>query len=103
MSKEALDFLDEIIGEDFTFGSMIKNIRLTDYDNMTQKDFASMLQLSIGRLSDIENDRKPTSIKKAIELAKQLEQSKRFFVATVIQDMLNNNKLNYRVDLQTAN
>ena len=102
MSKEALNFLDEIIGEQFTFGVMIKNIRLTDYEDMTQKKFASMLGLSVGRLSDIENDRKPTSIKKAIELANQLGQSKRFFVATVLQDMLNNNNLNYKIDLEIA-
>jgi transcriptional regulator with XRE-family HTH domain len=102
MSREANKILDEIIGERFTFGLMIKNIRLTDYEGMTQKEFASMLGLSVTRLSDIENDRKPTSIKKALELANQLGQSKRFFVATVFQDMLNTNNLNYNVDLEIA-
>lgn len=102
MSKEALNFLDEVIGEEFTFGSMIRNIRLTDYEGMTQKEFANILGLSVTRLSDIENDRKPTSITKAIELANKLEQSKRFFVATVFQDMLNNNNLNYKIDLEMA-
>ena len=89
MSREANKILDEIIGERFTFGLMIKNIRLTEFEEMTQKEFASMLGLSATRLSDIENDRKPISIKKAIELANQLGQSKRFFIATIFQDMLN--------------
>ena len=102
MSKEALKFLDEVIGEEFTFGTMIRNIRLTDYESMTQKEFANILGLSVTRLSDIENDRKPTSITKAIELANKLGQSKRFFVATVFQDMLNNNNLNYKIDLEIA-
>jgi transcriptional regulator with XRE-family HTH domain len=102
MSREANKILDEIIGERFTFGLMIKNIRLTEFEEMTQKEFASMLGLSATRLSDIENDRKPTSIKKAIELANQLGQSKRFFIATIFQDMLNTNHLNYNVDLEIA-
>jgi transcriptional regulator with XRE-family HTH domain len=102
MSREANKILDEIIGERFTFGLMIKNIRLTEFEEMTQKEFASMLGLSATRLSDIENDRKPISIKKAIELANQLGQSKRFFIATIFQDMLNTNHLNYNVDLEIA-
>ena len=57
MSREANKILDEIIGERFTFGLMIKNIRLTEFEEMTQKEFASMLGLSATRLSDIENDR----------------------------------------------
>ncbi len=102
MSKEALNFLDEVIGEECTFERMIRNIRLTDYEGITQKEFAEMLRISVTRLSDIENDRKPTSIKKAIELANQLEQSKRFFVATTLQDMINNHNLNYKIGLEMA-
>ena len=102
MSRDANKVLNEIIGEPLTFGLMIKNIRLTDYEGMTQKEFANMLGLSVTRLSDIENDRKPTSIKKAIELANQLGQSKRFFIATIFQDMLNTHHLNYNVDLIMA-
>ena len=49
---------------------MIKNIRLTEYDNMTQQSFADeVLHLSKTRLSDIENNRKLVSISKAIEFA----------------------------------
>ena len=102
MSKDAIKVLDSIIGEPFTFGMLIKNIRLTDYEGMTQKQFAEMIGLSVTRLSDIENDRKPTSIKKGIELAKKLGQSKKYFVATILQDMVNNNHLNYKIDLVTV-
>lgn len=102
MSKDAEKVLNEIIHEPFTFGFLIKSIRETEYDDMTQQKFAEFLGISKSRLSDIENNRYTISIKKAIELAIKLEQSKRFFVATTLQDMLNNNNLNYKIGLEMA-
>lgn len=49
MSKDAIKILDSIIDETFTFGMLIKNIRLTDYEGMTQREFAEMLGLSVTR------------------------------------------------------
>jgi transcriptional regulator with XRE-family HTH domain len=102
MSKDAEKVLNEIIDEPFTFGFLIKSIRETEYDDMTQHKFAEFLGISKSRLSDIENNRYTISIKKAIELAIKLEQSKRFFVATTLQDMLNKNNLNYKIGLEMA-
>ena len=102
MSKDAEKVLNKYMDEPFSFGFLIKTIRETEYENMTQQKFADFLGISKSRLSDIENNRYNVSIKKAIELAIKLEQSKRFFVATAIQDMLVDNHLNYKVDLITV-
>ncbi|MCF6768523.1 helix-turn-helix domain-containing protein [Thiotrichales bacterium 19S11-10] len=103
MNVSASKFLDDLVPEPTTFGSLIKNIRLTEYDNMTQPEFAEkILGISKTRLSDIENNRKPTSIKKAVELAVTLGQSKRYFVLIIMQDMLRNNHLNYKISLDNA-
>ncbi|WP_119344537.1 helix-turn-helix transcriptional regulator [Facilibium subflavum] len=102
MSKNvrAIDFLDAHINQPLTFGALIKNIRLTEYENMTQHTFASeVLGISKTRLSDIENDRKGVTIGKAIELAKILGQNKRFFVTIVMQDMLRKNNLDYSINI----
>ena len=100
----AVDFLSEKLNEPLTFGGMIKNIRLTEYDNMTQEKFADeILHLSKTRLSDIENNRKLVSIAKAIEFAKILRQSKRFFVMVAMQDMLRQNDLDYSIKLDDNN
>ncbi|GGG04739.1 MULTISPECIES: helix-turn-helix domain-containing protein [Cysteiniphilum] len=101
---KAINFLNEQLNEPLTFGGMIKNIRLTEYENMTQQRFADeVLHLSKTRLSDIENNRKLVSISKAIEFAKILGQSKRFFVTVAIQDMLKQNNLDYSIKLDNEN
>ena len=99
MSKDALMVLDDFIQEPLTFGEMIKTIRQTEYDNMTQQAFADLIGISKSRLSDVENNRKLISIAKAIELANKLGQSKRFFVMVVIQDMLAKNHLDYTIQI----
>ena len=103
-NTNAVDFLNKTLSEPLTFGGIIKNIRLTEYDNMTQQKFADdVLHLSKTRLSDIENNRKLVSISKAIELARKLSQSKRFFVTVAMQDMLNKNNLEYSIKLEENN
>ena len=102
MSKDALMVLDDFIQEPLTFGEMIKTIRQTEYENMTQQAFAELIGISKSRLSDIENNRKLISITKAIEMANKLGQSKRFFVMVAMQDMLSRNNLNYRVEINPA-
>ncbi|MCF6766657.1 helix-turn-helix domain-containing protein [Thiotrichales bacterium 19S3-7] len=103
MNVKAAKFLDDLVSEPITFGALIKNIRATEYENMTQQEFAEdVLKISKSRLSDIENNRKPTSIKKAVEIANTLGHSKRYFVLIVMQDMLRNNHLNYKISLDNA-
>jgi plasmid maintenance system antidote protein VapI len=102
MNKDASMVLDDFIQEPLTFGEMIKTIRQTEYENMTQQAFAELIGISKSRLSDIENNRKLISITKAIEMANKLGQSKRFFVMIAMQDMLSRNNLNYRVEINPA-
>jgi len=101
MNVRAINALDNILNEELTFGSMIKNIRETEYEGMTQIAFSEkVLGLSKSRLSDIENDRKMISIPKAIEFAGKLNQSKRFFVTIAMQDMVKKSNLDYVVRLE---
>ena len=99
MSKSADKILSKVVDKDFTFGFLIKAIRETEYEDMTQQKFSEFLGVSKTRLSDIENDRYNVSIKSSINLATKLNQSKRFFVATALQDMVTSNNLDYTVDL----
>ena len=100
----AINFLNDHLHEPLTFGALIKNIRVTEYDNMTQQVFAdNILRISKTRLSDIENDRKGITVAKAIDFANTLGQSKRFFVTVVIQDMLRKNNLNYSIKIDDGN
>jgi transcriptional regulator with XRE-family HTH domain len=100
-SVEALEWLNSLVTEEFNFGNLIKNIRKTEYEDMTQREFAEkVLGVSATHLSGIEHNRKPVSLKKAIQFAIKLKQSKRFFVAIVIQDMLKQNDLEYEFTLE---
>ena len=40
MNVRAINALDNILNEELTFGSMIKNIRETEYEGMTQIAFS---------------------------------------------------------------
>lgn len=101
MNTRAIQALDTMLNEELTFGAMIKNIRETEYEGMTQDAFSdNVLGLSKSRLSDIENNRKAISIPKAIEFANKLRQSKRFFVTIALQDMIKKSDLDYVVKLE---
>lgn len=100
MNVDAGKFMDELLGERLSLGETIQTIRLTEYESLKQKEFADLLGVSKSYLCDLENNRKPVSIKKALDLANKLGQSKRFFVTLAVDDILQKNNLNYKIKLE---
>ena len=70
INKSLIERLDKITGSEESLGRMIKNIR--QCEGMKQKEFASILGITVSYLSDLENDRRVVSAKKAYEYAEKL-------------------------------
>lgn len=79
--------LDEIIGAPLTLGSMLNSIRVCE--DMTLKQFAALLGVSLSYLSDVEHGRKLVSPKKAFEYAEKLGYPPADFVRYALQDEAN--------------
>jgi transcriptional regulator with XRE-family HTH domain len=87
-TKNLVERLDKITGYDESLGKTIKTIRLCD--EMKQREFASLLGVTVSYLSDLEHGRKIVSAKKAYEYAKKLGYSTKEFVRLALQDEANN-------------
>lgn len=99
-SREALDFLESLIGKKPSFGDHLLAIR--QGEEMTQAAFAKQLGVSRHYLCDIEHSRRYASPKAAAEFAVKLGYSSKQFVRLCLQDMLNRDGLNLLVDIQSA-
>ena len=99
-SKNALDYLESLIGKKPTFGDHLLAIR--QGEEMTQVDFAKQLGVSRHYLCDIEHNRRYVSPKAAAEFAEKLGFSSKQFVRLCLQDMLNRDGLALLVDIQNA-
>ncbi len=86
-TKNLADKLDSLIGTPQTLGSVISSIRLCD--EMTLKQFAEVLGVSVSYLSDIEHNRKLVSPKKAFEYATKLGYPTTDFIRYALQDEAN--------------
>ena len=87
ITKSLAKYLDEQIGKPLTLGDSINAIRLCD--ELTLKEFAEKLGISVSYLSDIEHGRKFVSPKKACEYAEKLGYSITEFVRLALQDEAN--------------
>lgn len=99
-SSKAMHLLEKLTGGRLTLGEAIRAIRLSD--DIKQVDFAKKLGVTKSYLSDLENDRKEVSPKKAAEFARILKNSEKQFVRLAIQDMLERQGLYYEVRLEAA-
>ncbi len=86
-TKNLVERLNQLTGADESLGKTIKTIRLCD--EMTQKQFADILGVTVSYLSDLENGRKIASPKKAYEYAETLGYSAKEFVRLALQDETN--------------
>lgn len=86
-TNNLVDRLDQINGKDESLGKSLKAIRLGE--EMTQKEFATILGVTVSYLSDLEHGRKVTSPKKAYEYAEKLGYSTKEFVRLALQDEAN--------------
>jgi transcriptional regulator with XRE-family HTH domain len=99
-SKEALTYLESLIGKKPTFGDHLLAIRQSE--EITQADFAKQLGVSRHYLCDIEHNRRYVSPKAAADFADKLGYSKKQFVRLCLQDMLNREGLELLVDIENA-
>lgn len=99
-SKDALDFLESLIGKRLSFGDHLHAIRQSE--EMTQVAFAKQLGVSRHYLCDIEHNRRYVSPKAAADFAEKLGYSKKQFVRLCLQDMLNRDGLALLVDLENV-
>ncbi|MDF1756688.1 MAG: helix-turn-helix transcriptional regulator [Legionellaceae bacterium] len=100
MITETMNTLNKITGGRLTFGKMLKSIRLCDEIN--QGEFAKLLKVTQSYLSDLENNRKEISPKKAAEFARILGHSEKQFIRLAIQDSLERQGLHYAIDVSDA-
>lgn len=99
-SKEALDYLESLIGKKPTLGDYLLAIR--QGEELSQVDFARQLGISRQNLCDMEHNRRFISPKVAADFAEKLGYSSRQFVRLCLQDLLNRDGLSLLVDVQDA-
>lgn len=99
-SKNALKYLESIIGKKPTLGDYLLAIR--QGEESSQVDFSKQLGISRQNLCDIEHNRRFISPKMAAEFAEKLGYSARQFVRLCLQDLLNRDGLALLVDVQDA-
>lgn len=83
-----------------TVGEFLRSWRLSE--GLSQKDFASKLQISAANLCDIEKGRKGISVDKAHEIAKVIGYSPQVLVKMVLQEQVKSAGLKYSVDVNPA-
>lgn len=98
--SHAVKLLDELIGQEKTFGRMLEGFRKAD--GSTQADFAKKLKISKQHLCDIEKGRKFVSPERAAKFAAILGHSVKGFVALALQDIVTRSVLPYRVRLEVT-
>ncbi len=99
-SKEALNYLESLIGKKPTLGDYLLAIR--QGEELSQVLFARQLGISRQNLCDIEHNRRFVSPKMAAEFADKLGYSSKQFVRLCLQDLLNRDGLYLLVDIQDA-
>ncbi len=99
-SKEALDYLESLIGKRPTLGEYLLAIR--QGEELSQSEFAKQLGIPQQNLCDIEHNRRFISPKMAAEFADKLGYQKKQLVRLCLQDLLNRDGLDLLVDVKNA-
>ena len=99
-SVDAAAFLESLSGAPLTFGRYLRSLRLCD--ELTQTQMSATLGISKANLSDIENNRRPVSPRRAAAWAEKLGYHPAAFVQLVIQDQLDRAGLSLRVSVEAA-
>lgn len=99
-TSDASEFLKALVGSKLTLGNLLLAIRQAD--DMSQVEFASLLDVSRQYLCDMEHGRRLVSPKAAATFAKKLGYSQQQFVRLCLQDLIDRGKLNLIVDIRDA-
>ena len=97
---DALDFLDELIGEAETFGAYLEAVRKGE--ELSQTELAAKLGISRSHLCDIEKGRKLVAPERAARFAEILGYLPASFVQLALQDLLDRAKLAMQVNVTAA-
>lgn len=92
-----MSFLDSLVGEALTLGSLLQTIRETD--ELSQAELAARLGVSKSHLCDIEKGRKAVSPERASRFALELGYSEEQFVRLALQQMIEAAGLDFQVGL----
>lgn len=99
MTKTTLEKLEKLTGTKLTLGKLLWAIRQAD--EISQVDFADMLEISKQHLCDIEHDRKSVGPKLAARYAEKLGFSEEQFIRLSLQDLVDREKLNVHIEITT--
>jgi transcriptional regulator with XRE-family HTH domain len=99
-NKNLIKKLESIAGEHLSLANLMKAIRLGE--EMTQKDFSSILGISKQYLCDIEKGRKLISPKLAAAYANKLGYSEAQFIRLCLQDILERDGFHMIVSVEAA-
>jgi plasmid maintenance system antidote protein VapI len=97
-TDRTLRVLEKMIGYKPTIGTMLRSIR--ESEEMTQTDFAKLLRIPSQKLCDIEKGRRFISPLTAARFAKRLGDSPEYFVIRCLQEELDRNKIDVRLDIK---
>ena len=98
--SDAMRFLDDLIGEPLTFGSMLESIR--EADGYSLATMAKKLGVARGHVCDIEKGRRGVSPERAAKWAKKLGYPIALFVQLALQAQLDEAGIKMRVALEAA-
>jgi transcriptional regulator with XRE-family HTH domain len=97
MTKQTLKTMEKITGQKLTLGTLIYSIRLGE--EMTQTEFAKLLDMSKSHLCDLEHGRKLVSPGLAAQYANKLGYDEEQFIRLALQASIDKAGLNYDVEL----
>jgi antitoxin HigA-1 len=98
--SDAVKFLEKLSGGPLTLGRLLEAIRLGE--EMTMKEFAGLLEVSISHLNDIEKGRKHVSPERALRFAKLLGYSEEQFVELSLQEIVDGLDMDFKIKVSTA-
>lgn len=94
---DAKKFLEKLVGP--TTIPMLLRAHRTGHD-LSQKDMARKLRVSVGYISNIETGKTKLSLGKTIEICKKLGENERFWMAIYFEEEARSVKRNYRVSVE---
>ena len=95
--SKAMKFLDRLDNSHLNVGNFLLAIRKGE--EMTQAEFASLLEISKSHLCDIEKGRKSVSPERAVKFAKVLGYSEKQFVRLSLQEILDGTGILMKVEV----
>lgn len=98
--SDAMRFLEKAAGGPLTLGRLLESIRLGE--EMTMKEFADRLGLSVSHLNDIEKGRKHVSPERALRFAKRLGYSGEHFVELSLQEIVDELDMKFKIKVSKA-